>query len=136
MTYILLIFLSSEIDKKIGRLGKLKFKRGYYLYVGSARKNFKQRIKRHLSRKKKIFWHIDYLLSDERASVKKAFYADSDIEHEVAKQLEKEFEVIKKFGSSDCKCVGHLFYGGRGIDRLKKIIITMELFELNLLRIE
>lgn len=130
MTYILLIFLSSEIYKKIGGLGKLKLKRGYYLYVGSARKNFEKRIKRHLSRKKKIFWHIDYLLSDKRTSVKKVFYTDFDIEHEVAKQLEKEFEVIKKFGSSDCKCTGHLFYVGSKVNRFREMIEKMRFFEL------
>ncbi len=121
MTYILLIFLPSEIESMIGKLGELKFKRGYYVYVGSARKNFEHRIRRHLSKKKKLFWHIDYLLSDGRASVKKVFYVDSDIEHALAKVFEKEFEVVKKFGSSDCKCSGHLFYVG-DLGKMGKII--------------
>ncbi len=35
---------------------------GFYIYVGSAQKNLKQRIERHIRREKKKHWHIDYLL--------------------------------------------------------------------------
>lgn len=111
MTYILLVFLKSEIEKVVGRLGKVKLSAGYYVYVGSARLNFEHRIRRHLTRKKKLFWHIDYLLSDAKAKVVDVFYVDEVIEHEVARSLhELGFKVVENFGSSDCSCPGHLFY--------------------------
>lgn len=111
MTYILLIFISSQIEKVIGRLGCIRLKSGYYAYVGSARLNFEHRIRRHLKKVKRLFWHIDYILADEKAQVENVFYTDKVIEHKVAMQLHRfGFEVVKKFGSSDCDCPGHLFY--------------------------
>ncbi len=111
MTYILLVFLSHELEKVVGKLGVIRFKSGYYAYVGSAKKNFKHRIKRHISKDKKLFWHIDYLLCDEDVMVERIFWVDDVIEHEVARILNSlGFYVIKGFGSSDCDCIGHLFY--------------------------
>lgn len=65
MTCVLLIFVRSSFEKVVGKLGKLRFEVGDYAYVGSARSNFLQRIKRHFSKKKKLFWHIDYLLVEK-----------------------------------------------------------------------
>lgn len=111
MTYVLLIFLKFEVEKVVGRLGKVRFPAGHYAYVGSAKLNFEHRIKRHLTRKKKLFWHIDYILSDERAKVVDIFCVKREVEHEVAMSLYRlGFEVVKNFGSSDCNCPGHLFY--------------------------
>jgi len=111
MTYILLIILKSSLEKEIGRLGVLKFQSGYYAYVGSVKLNFKSRISRHFSKDKKLFWHIDYLLCDVRAEIEKVFISAGAIEHKVAERLYKAgFGVVRKFGSSDCNCAGHLFY--------------------------
>jgi len=127
MTYILLIFLKSEIEKVVGRLGKVKLSAGYYVYVGSARLNFEHRIRRHLARKKKLFWHIDYLLSDAKAKVVDVFYVDEVIEHEVARSLhELGFKVVENFGSSDCSCPGHLFYVDSN-KRFEKVIKRIKL---------
>lgn len=127
MTYVLLIFLKSGVEKIIGKIGKVKFLRGYYAYVGSARLNFEHRIRRHLKREKTLFWHIDYLLSDERAKVEKIFYTNQAIEHEVAMSLYKSgFKVVKNFGSSDCNCPGHLFYV-EDVKRFERLIMGMGL---------
>ena len=63
MTYILWIVLKKDVCINVGSLGKIFFKNGAYLYIGSAKRAYKARIKRHLSARKKIFWHIDYFLS-------------------------------------------------------------------------
>ncbi|MCS7230387.1 MAG: GIY-YIG nuclease family protein [Candidatus Kryptonium sp.] len=121
MTYILLIFINSEIEKVIGRLGRIKLKLGYYAYVGSAKLNFEHRIRRHLKKVKKLFWHIDYILADEKSQIESVFYTDKVVEHKVAMQLHRfGFEVVEKFGSSDCNCPGHLFYLGdkRRVEKL------------------
>ncbi len=110
MTYVLLIFVKSNFERAIGKLGKIKFETGYYAYVGSARLNFMQRIKRHFSKKKKLFWHIDYLLAEDDVVIEKVFFTRKAIEHKIAMELYKSgFDVVKKFGSSDCDCPGHLF---------------------------
>jgi Uri superfamily endonuclease len=39
----------------VGKLGVLPFKKGVYIYVGSAKRNIKQRINRHIKIRKKIY---------------------------------------------------------------------------------
>lgn len=57
-----LVIKNDETTKiKIGKLGRLDFKKGYYVYVGSAMNRLESRLKRHLSNKKKMHWHVDYL---------------------------------------------------------------------------
>ena len=60
-TYLLQIEAGRNFKTRVGKLGSLYFKKGYYLYVGSAKRGLEARIKRHLRKDKKIFWHIDYL---------------------------------------------------------------------------
>ncbi|MHA1394982.1 MAG: GIY-YIG nuclease family protein [Promethearchaeota archaeon] len=93
-TYILVIYFENDEEYlEIGKLGKIKFKKGFYFYVGSAMgsKNssvsLENRIKRHLRsynyniaeiqrrnlynkhnhkyERPKRHWHIDYLLTSK-----------------------------------------------------------------------
>lgn len=50
------IQLNLEQDKwiTVGKLGTFLFEKGTYIYVGSAKRNIKARIMRHLSKVKKI----------------------------------------------------------------------------------
>lgn len=95
---------------KVGALGKIKFQKGFYAYVGSALNNLEKRVQRHLRKKKKIHWHIDYLL--RKAKVREVIYASGEKRKEctIAKSLAKNFSGIKNFGSSDCHCTSHLFF--------------------------
>ena len=47
-----------NIEKKthitVGKLGKFVFSKGIYIYTGSAKKNINHRLKRHLTRNKKL----------------------------------------------------------------------------------
>ncbi len=111
MNYILWIAIDKDIQTKIGSLGRVNFKKGIYLYMGSAKKNFKARIKRHLVKKKKLFWHIDYLLSSNFAKIKHIWATNKDKECRIAQFLYKKgYSFINKFGSSDCKCPSHMFF--------------------------
>ena len=108
--YILLLRLVEKNDIKIGRLGTIRFDSGYYAYVGSAMGGLKQRVSRHLRKEKKFHWHIDYFL--EKALVENIVVCESmqSNECDIAGELAKTYRVINGFGSSDCKCAGHLYY--------------------------
>lgn len=72
--YCLIISLSKSQKLNIGSLYQNhKFKKGWYVYIGSAMNSLVPRIKRHLSDDKKMHWHIDYLLKNENATVKRCF---------------------------------------------------------------
>lgn len=108
--YVLLIFINKDIKIKIGKLGKINFNKGHYFYVGSAQNNLEKRIKRHELKRKKKHWHIDYLLSYKNVKIKDIFYkiAGKKWECKTAFLLSKFCDPVLCFGSSDCKCKGHL----------------------------
>jgi len=111
MTYLLRIALDGDIKTHVGSLGDLYFKKGAYLYVGSAKRGLKARIERHLVKKKKIFWHIDYLLSLRHAQIKDIWINIKKKECQTASKLyKKNCGFVNKFGSSDCRCPSHLFF--------------------------
>ena len=109
-TYVLLIENDRVRNINIGRLGKLAFIPGYYIYVGSALNNLEKRIQRHCSSNKKIFWHIDYLL--EEMEICEVFRIESNhrLECMVAQKFAECFFPVSGFGCSDCKCKSHLFF--------------------------
>ena len=116
MNYILWIALDKDAQTKIGRLGRINFKKGFYLYVGSAKKNFKARIERHLVKKKRIFWHIDYLLFLNHTKIRQIWVTNKDKECQIAHFLYKKgYSFIDRFGSSDCNCRSHLFFINKGV---------------------
>ena len=107
--YLLHILLRKDICIKVGALGKINFKKGNYIYVGSAQNNLEKRIHRHLSKNKKIHWHIDYFLNNKYTSIKNIFYKKASKKKECLTAKELNGFPIKNFGCSDCKCVSHLF---------------------------
>lgn len=111
-TYCLIIQLSQDSTIKVGKLGEMDFKKGYYVYVGSALNSIDSRVRRHLSKEKKLFWHIDYLLNSPNSDVKEVILERSPEKWEcdVAMEISKKGTSTDKFGCSDCKCSSHLFY--------------------------
>ena len=96
----------------MGALGDVYFKEGSYVYVGSAQRNLEKRVQRHFRKEKKLFWHIDYFLSCERAKIEKVFFRQADklAECEIAQELGRRGEPVAGFGCSDCRCQSHLFW--------------------------
>jgi Uri superfamily endonuclease len=123
--YLLLIEQKNNGIIKIGKLGKIYFKKGFYVYVGSALNGLEQRIQRHLRKQKKTHWHIDYLL--KHAKIVNVFYKQSEISKEcfVAKKLGNKLSKISDFGCSDCTCKSHLFYGS--YETIKNAITDLEM---------
>ncbi|MEW6557704.1 MAG: DUF123 domain-containing protein [Elusimicrobiota bacterium] len=69
------------------------------------------RINRHLRKKKRFFWHIDYFL--KFAKILDVIIAETSkrtTECKIAKALANRFNSVNKFGSSDCQCNSHLFF--------------------------
>ncbi len=110
-TYILVVGVNKQNEIKVGSLGKIKFEKGNYAYVGSAMNSLEKRIERHERKEKKIFWHVDYLLSSPNTKLKKVFIKPSKKkeECETANKLVTIGVPVIGFGCSDCKCKSHLF---------------------------
>ena len=109
--YCLIIELDETSEIEIGKkLGKIQFRKGYYVYVGSAMNSLKSRIRRHLSHDKKLHWHIDYFL--KRGEITEIVYNRSTrkIECELSQCLASKSVGIEEFGCSDCACESHLYY--------------------------
>jgi Uri superfamily endonuclease len=111
---VLIIQVDENVDVNVGALGKLTFEKGMYAYVGSAQAHLEQRIKRHLGKEKRLFWHIDYLLNDSVARIVKVLYkqADKTEECNLAKAISEIGKPVDGFGCSDCSCKSHLFHIG------------------------
>lgn len=112
--YVLIIRVEDDASVNVGALGKLTFEKGLYAYVGSAQNNLEQRIKRHLRKEKRLFWHVDYLLDNNTAKIVKVLYKQANKAEEctIAVEIGKRSEPINGFGCSDCKCRSHLFRTG------------------------
>ena len=61
--------MTNEINLKVGKLGRFIFPVRFYAYTGSAKKNTNNRIKWHLSKKKSLHWHIDYLFNNGAVNI-------------------------------------------------------------------
>ena len=109
--YALLISVTKDIKVRVGALGDMDFRKGLYVYVGSAQNNLEKRIERHLTRVKPTFWHIDYLLSNRQTDVVEVLCKNAGRAEEcrIARRMAETAVSIAGFGSSDCTCRSHLF---------------------------
>ena len=100
-----------------------KFKKGCYVYIGSAMNSLVARIDRHLSEEKRMHWHIDYLLKSPNNSIRDVLFniSDKKVECELANKIAEDGEEISNFGSSDCNCNSHLIYFERKRDALEAV---------------
>jgi Uri superfamily endonuclease len=114
--YQLLIHLPESVSIQVGKKGRFRFPAGYYVYTGSAKNGLQGRVRRHLRKEKKFFWHIDYLL--EHASVETVLLLAGQRKDECYLSLETlampgAEVIVPKFGASDCQCPSHLAFFGR-----------------------
>jgi sugar fermentation stimulation protein A len=111
-SYLFLLEIPGDCQTTVGSLGLLKFKQGWYVYAGSARKNLSQRLARHQRRvRKQQHWHIDYLTPFAGKLKTLPVYSYRNIECDLAGELEKlKGRGIPGFGCSDCSCKSHLYY--------------------------
>ncbi|MFO7928594.1 MAG: DUF123 domain-containing protein [Candidatus Humimicrobiaceae bacterium] len=88
------------------------FRKGNYIYVGSALNSLEQRIARHLRENKTIYWHIDYILDNKNVAINGIYILKTSAKKEcnIAKLVGESGKPVQKFGSSDCSCISHLFF--------------------------
>jgi Uri superfamily endonuclease len=109
-SYILIAGLPEAAWLRVGKLGEVFFRAGYYAYVGSAMRGFQSRLPHHLRKTSKPHWHIDYLLQAGSVERIVTFKSETRQECAVARFLMQRLDYIPGFGCSDCRCNSHLFY--------------------------
>jgi sugar fermentation stimulation protein A len=110
--YLFALELGHGRPVNVGSLGTVRFKKGWYVYVGSAKRGLSRRLARHMnnSRGKALRWHIDFLRN--RARAVRAFLIPTrlDLECRLARDVAAiAAEMVPRFGCSDCSCPSHLF---------------------------
>jgi sugar fermentation stimulation protein A len=109
-SYLFVLRLSDDKKINVGKLGNIVFKKGFYVYVGSAMANLTARIERHQRLRKNFHWHIDSLRDVSEAVGVFSIRSSDRLECELASSVSKIAEwSIRGFGSSDCACPTHLF---------------------------
>ncbi len=123
--YHLLLHLRRRRVLRVGRLGTFEFPAGHYLYTGSAMNGIESRVARHRRRRKKLRWHIDYLLRAAELTEVFAVPTTRRIEctqNRWALSLPGAAIVAHGFGSSDCACPSHLVYFPGGAPEVSRIV--------------
>jgi Uri superfamily endonuclease len=139
--YVLIIRVRQPTILQIKSLGKIAFKDGIWVYVGSAMgdgsTSLENRLKRHFRKEKTIYWHIDYLL-DTDSELVEAIWAESlkPVECELAQTIAASdvFEGGPSgFGASDCRkrCGAHIFFYQGHEDFQKKLFQLFRGLALN-----
>ncbi len=119
--YHLLLFIEKPRLIRVGALGRISFPAGYYTYTGRAMRGLAARLARHARRKKKLRWHIDYLLlHSELVEIRIIPTDDPGEEEHLADALWRRARKVMGeaalpapgFGSSDSRLPSHLRYWG------------------------
>ena len=128
--YLLLLFVPQLTGKiQIGKLGIYRFKRGWYLYVGSAQGpgGLRARIRHHLGINSTPHWHLDYFRPFAFPRIIAWLVSPPGMESKLASVLSGLCDDIpvKNFGASDSKAKSHLFYF-RNLKNAQKAIGQLE----------
>ena len=114
-TYALILFCSQDKQVQIVKLGPLRLRQGFYVYVGSAfgPGGVRARVAHHQKVSQRPHWHIDYLRPHTRLD--RIWYSHDRLrrEHQWAHaihNLRGASVPLAGFGSSDCKCSTHLLF--------------------------
>jgi len=113
-TYVLVLAVLRAARIRVGRLGEMRVRAGFYGYVGSAfgSGGLAARCGRHVRADKVVRWHIDYLGCC--SEVREIWFSHDPLhrEHQWAEILSRSQgarSVLPGFGASDCACPTHLF---------------------------
>jgi Uri superfamily endonuclease len=123
-----LVFSNRSCSLRVGSLGETPFRRGWHVYIGSARgPGGFARVSRHrrlaLSRDRPPTWHVDHLLLSPFFLLRHVVCGSTEEDLECALALTLGGKHIPSFGSGDCCCRSHLFY--RPSDPLGELMKAM-----------
>ena len=131
--YVLWLYLPETRAICVGSLGEYSYGKGMYAYIGSGARLLADRLRRHWAGGRSLRWHVDWLRAVARPvgiDIVPSSPLDpagcglptpQDAEHfqpilsecELADSLSKvpgATRFIPRFGASDCRCAGHLFF--------------------------
>lgn len=114
-TYVLWMHMGKPRQLTVGRLGRHRFSRGWYAYVGSAfgPGGLRARVRHHLRISAAPRWHIDYLKPVVVPTEVWVTVSPKRWEHPLALWLQRingSSIPMHGFGCSDCRCPSHLFW--------------------------
>jgi len=124
-TYILVFNYRKSREVKV-KSRNFFIDKGRYCYIGSAfgLGGISSRVFRHLKKRKKKHWHLDFLSVSPFFEVISVYcFLNLKIECKIAKRFLEIFSPVVGFGASDCSCISHLFFiGDRNLKEIDKII--------------
>lgn len=133
--YMIVLRLKAPKTIAVGSLGPVPFAEGYYVYVGSAKKNLDQRMAHHRALRKKMHWHMDYLRKETDFVGAIPIRTCDDLEHDLARALSEIADWdVPEFGCSDCHCRSHLFGFRENPMHLPSFLKIEERFEIDRLQ--
>ena len=123
-----LVFSNNRCSVPVGSLGTIGFRRGWLIYIGSARgPGGFARVRRHLrlsqERDRLPRWHVDRLLLSPCFTLRHVVCGTCDADLECALVAALGGEIVPSFGSSDCRCPSHLLH--RSADPLEEVTRAM-----------
>ena len=128
-----LLFRNRPCSLRVGSLGKVRFRGGWHIYVGSARgPGGFARVRRHrllaVSRDREPRWHVDHLLMSPFFRLRHALCGATGEDRECALAAVLGPGGIPSFGSSDCGCPSHLFFRRtRPLDEVRDAMLSLGL---------
>ncbi len=135
---MLLIELNKGREIRYGSLQQ-QFRKGYYVYIGSAMNHLRQRVHRHIgykdgfmenkSGKRVEHWHIDRLLVYGNIKMVLLLPNTKKIEEEISGMVSRFFRAVPSFGATDCEKVDSNLYCLRTVEDF--YFITRKALELN-----
>ncbi|MEE3452189.1 DNA/RNA nuclease SfsA [Dialister sp.] len=133
--YMIVLRLEAPKTIAVGSLGPVPFAEGYYVYVGSAKRNLDQRMAHHRALRKKMHWHMDYLRKETDFVGAIPIRTCDDLEHDLARALSEIADWdVPEFGCSDCHCRSHLFGFLENPMHLPSFLKIEERFEIDRLQ--
>jgi sugar fermentation stimulation protein A len=112
-TYLLVLRLDEAAEIEVGRLGRIAFPAGWYVYIGSALGGLGARLRRHARLEKRRHWHVDALRAASTLVAIAVRIGPDRVECQAAALvagLAGGSQPAPRFGSSDCRCHSHLVF--------------------------
>ncbi len=114
--YVFVFRVARDFTTSVGSLGTIYFQQGVYGYIGSARGagGVRSRVLHHIRKRKRLWWHIDYLTVASEVLPLYIVYAETsrDVEPFLAQEIGLSpcwSGYVKGFGSSDKNSSTHLY---------------------------